>query len=131
MQRQRRFIQITLKLNPCCIDELLVFRRMLHWMLIEMRRCTQRPQVQIHNPIRLRQQPCRFRWRFFTEINRPGQQQQDDKHNGDGKFRAPVGHRMGFPLFREAAVLIFSPARFSRTSRLVSPILPALCGPER
>ena len=80
-----------------------------------MRRRPQRPQIEVHNPVRLGQQPRRFRRSFFAKVNRPGQQHQDDKHNGDGELRAPMGHRKGLPLFREAAPSIFSSAPDSRT----------------
>jgi hypothetical protein len=105
---------------------------MLHRVLIEMGRRSQRPQVDVHDPVRLGQQPRRFRRRFLAQVNRPSQQQQDDQNNGDGDLLAPVGHLQArLPLFREAALSIFSSAPSSRTW---VPYIPAVgdwvCGPS-
>lgn len=84
MQRKRCLIQVPLELDSRRVDKVLVVRGVLHRVLVEMRRRPQRPQIEIHNPIRLGQQPRRFRRCLFAEVNRPSQQQQDDQHYGDG-----------------------------------------------
>ena len=92
VQGNRYFIQVLLPVNPGCVHEILVLGHPLRRLQVLAKKGMNGLEIDVENPIGLRQQPCCLRRSLRAQEHR-NRQQQHYSRNNKKRSSSPSGHQ--------------------------------------